>query len=119
MSYEAEFEQAAARTRTWGLMQKMDIRTSGRYVSSKTIEQVSSCAQKVLGHMTPQRIAAQCFAVSSFLREPLEAVLGLPLTYTLGYVNLGRGAVFHTPVDDLKAMIDANRPTSGAVALHA
>ena len=111
MSYEAEFEQAAARTRTWGLMQKMDIRTSGRYVSSKTIEQVSSCAQKVLGHMTPQRIAAQCFAVSSFLREPLEAVLG--------YVNLGRGAVFHTPVDDLKAMIDANRPTSGAVALHA
>ncbi|WP_186080256.1 hypothetical protein [Burkholderia gladioli] len=92
---------------------------SGRYVSPTTIAKVSDCAQAVLGRMQAENVAAQCFAVSSFLREPLQDVLGVPLTYTLGYVNLGRGPVFHTPVESLKAMLDAGRPASRALELHA
>ena len=89
MAYEAEFEQAAARTRSWGLTCRESNGVSERYVSPATIAKVTNCAQAVLGRMQAENVAAQCFAVSSFLREPLQDVLGVPLTYTLGYVNLG------------------------------
>ncbi|WP_186164468.1 hypothetical protein [Burkholderia gladioli] len=69
--------------------------------------------------MQAEDVAAQCFAVSSFLRERLQDVLGVPLTYTLGYVNLGDGPVFHTPVDTLKAMFDAGSHASRTLELHA
>lgn len=119
MAYEAEFEQAAARTRSWGLTCRESNGVSERFVSPATIAKVANCAQAVLGRMQAENVAAQCFAVSSFLREPLQDVLGVPLTYTLGYVNLGRGPVFHTPAEGLKAMLDAGRPVSRALELHA
>lgn len=119
MLYETEFEEAQKRTYTWGLDYRDIASVSNRYLSPVSLTKVSACAQTVLGHMPAEGIAAQCFAVSTFLREPLEETLGVPLTYTIGYVNLGKGVVFHTPVEDLKRMLDAGFPTSQALNLHA
>ncbi|WP_186078026.1 hypothetical protein [Burkholderia gladioli] len=119
MAYEAEFEQAAARTRLWGLTCRPGDGTSERFVSPASGAKVAACVQAVLGHMQAEDVAAQCFAVSSFLREQLQDVLGIPLTYTLGYVNLGSGPVFYTPVERLKEMFDAGSYASRTLELHA
>ena len=119
MTYEIEFDQAMDRTRSWGLPSPVGSRTTSRYVSPDTLAKVGGYAQDLLGAMQPEEVSAQCFAISAIARVPLEEVLGLPLTYTLGYVNLGRGVVFHTPVDDLKSMMGRPRTTPHAVELHA
>lgn len=53
------------------------------------------------------------------MRAPLEKALGLALTYTIGYINLGDRLAFHTPIERLKQILDRGLPIHGEMNLHA
>ncbi|WP_211442926.1 hypothetical protein [Collimonas humicola] len=119
MIYRTEFDHAAQRTTAWNLRHKHVDHTDKRYVTPASMRKVEACLQKAMGHLQAETVAVQCFAFSEFLREPLEEALGVPLTYTLGFVKMNNKPVFHTPIDELKRMLDAGRPASRALNLHA
>lgn len=53
------------------------------------------------------------------MKDAVERDLKVPLLYTIGYVSFDSGPVFHTEVDQLKAMLDRGTPTSGTLRLYA
>lgn len=120
VSYEAELDAAIARTRQWGL-ECPDIKfNTQRYLTDAFIGKIVKSAQRVTGHLEPEAVAGQCFAVHHFIKDALEQDLGVPLLYTIGYVTYETGrAVFHTEVAQLKAMLDRGPPISGPLSLHA
>ncbi|AIY40134.1 hypothetical protein LT85_0976 [Collimonas arenae] len=72
-----------------------------------------------MGHFDAEKIAVQCFAFSGFVQDALEEVLDVPLTYTLGFVKLGNKPIFYTSMEGLKEMLDAGRPATATLNLHA
>lgn len=119
MSYESELEEAIERTQAWGLECPHFPMNERRYLTPQFIDGLLATTQRATGHLEPEAIAGQCFAVHHFLKDAIERDLGVPLLYTIGFVSYESGPVFHTEVAQLKAMLDQGPPPSGPLSLHA
>lgn len=118
VSYETELDQAIQRTREWGLDCPPFPFNPTRRLTSDFIGQITQSAQRVTGHLAPSDIVGQCFAVHHFIKDAIEQDLGVPLLYTIGYVSFGSETMFHTELDQLKAMLHRGQ-ISGPLRLHA
>jgi hypothetical protein len=119
MTYETELQVAIERTKAWGLESPTFTPSPRRFLSDAVTERVMRTASSIAGHLSPQQIAAQCFAVSTFLLGPLQDALGVPLLYTIGYVQLKDGPVFYSAVDELKTLLDHPMNVFQKLKLHA
>lgn len=118
VSYETELDQAIQRTREWGLDCPSFPFNPTRRLTPDFIGKIVKSAQRVTGHLEPEAVAGQCFAVHHFIKDALEQDLGVPLLYTIGYVSFGPENAFHTDLDELKAMLHRGQ-ISGPLRLHA
>lgn len=119
VSYETELEEAIQRTQAWGLPCPTFPFNTRRLLTPDFIHQIIRCAQRTTGPLEPEDIVGQCFAVHHLIKDAIEHDLKVPVLYTIGYVSFDSGPVFHTEVDQLKAMLDRGPPTSGPLRLHA
>ncbi|MDH1043959.1 hypothetical protein N5C53_10870, partial [Pseudomonas juntendi] len=116
--YEERFAQALKRSKSWGLAPSGFRRTDERFVSEQSIQIFQQVAAAHLSHFHAEDVSQQCFAVTAMLKAPLEEALGVPLTFTLGYVEYNGHNVFHSDTRDLKTMLKKGVP-SLALNLHA
>ena len=118
VSYEAELDEAIARTEQWGLACPDVSFNTQRYLTPAFIERIVKSAQRVTGHLRPSDIVGQCFAVHHFIKDAIEDDLGVPLLYTIGYVSFGSETAFYTDLPELKALLNRGQ-ISGPLRLHA
>ena len=118
VSYEAELDEAIARTKQWGLACPDVSFNTQRYLTPAFIERIVKSAQRVTGHLRPSDIVGQCFAVHHFIKDAIEEDLGVPLLYTIGYVSFGSETAFYTDLPELKALLHRGQ-ISGPLRLHA
>ena len=118
VSYEAELDEAIARTKLWGLACPDVSFNIQRYLTPAFIERIVKSAQRVTGHLRPSDIVGQCFAVHHFIKDAIEEDLGVPLLYTIGYVSFGSETAFYTDLPELKALLSRGQ-ISGPLRLHA
>lgn len=116
--YEERFDQALKRSKAWGLAPSGFSRTEERFVSERNLQVFQQVAASHLSHYQAEDVSQQCFAVTGMLKAPLEKALGVPLAFTLGYVEYDGRNVFHTINRELKAMLKKGLP-SPALNLHA
>ena len=116
--YEVTFGKALIRSRQWGLQPVRFQPSQKRYVSDANTELLRRCLQDNFEKVHPQQISQQCFMVHAAMIGPLEEAIGVPLTYTIGYVTLNGRPVFHTPIRQLRSIMQSGM-TSPALNLHA
>lgn len=116
--YEERFAQALKRSNSWGLAPSGFRRTDERFVSEYNLQIVQEVAAAHLSHFHAEDVSQQCFAVTAMLKAALKEALGVPLTFTLGYVEYNGHNVFHSDTCDLKTMLKKGVP-SLALNLHA
>lgn len=104
-TYEVGFMEALDRTHSWGVKAPGFAKSSQPVLDEQGLQVLTKEVQEQLGHLDAEAVSQQCFAVTLFLKDQLEERLGVPLTYTLGYVELEKKPVFFTPEEELKAMI--------------
>ncbi|KPX58908.1 hypothetical protein ALQ57_200046 [Pseudomonas amygdali pv. hibisci] len=118
LNYEQRFDQALNRTKAWGQETVGFNSTKQFFDSPENLQIFHEIVSAHLSHRQAEEVSQQCFAVNLALKTPLEDALGVPLTFTLGYVELEGRNVFHTDIRELKAMLRHGMP-SPAVNLHA
>jgi hypothetical protein len=117
-NYEQRFDEALRRTKDWNLAPSVFCRSEERYETPQNLQIFQEVASKYLSHFRAEDVSQQCFTVTAALKAPLEQALGIPLTFTLGYVEYEGRKVFHSTPRDLKTMLRKGMP-SLAVNLHA
>ena len=117
-NYEGRFNQALKRSKVWGLARSGFSRTQERFASEHNLQVFQQVVAAYLGHYQAEEVSQQCFAVTLMLKAPLEEALGMPLAFTLGYVEYNGCNVFHSNHQELKTMLKKGIP-SPALNLHA
>ena len=117
-NYEERFDQALKRSKVWGLAPSSFSRTQERFASERNLKVFQQVVEAHLCHYHAEEVSQQCFAVTLMLKAPLEEALGVPLTFTLGYVEYNSCNVYHSSHQELKTMLKKGVP-SPALNLHA
>lgn len=116
--YEAEFNEALARTKQWDLAVPPFTASEQPAINDVTFEKFRMAVQNVLIKYQPEEISLQCFQITGLMQKPLEEVFNVPLTLTLGYVDLEHKSIFYTPIDELKELM-TSPPYFEDMKLHA
>lgn len=117
--YEQEFNASLLRTKKWKLNPPAFTSLPGRLLTEDVMPMIQKCWISELDGWGYEDFSQKCFQVTSSLQEPLQELLGVPLFYTLGYVQEdGKGPIFHTEVAELKRLI-RNKLPLGHINLHA
>lgn len=117
--YEQEFNASLLRTKKWKLNPPAFTSLPGRLLTEDVMPMIQKCWISELDGWGYEDFSQKCFQVTSSLQEPLQELLGVPLFYTLGYVQEdGKGPIFHTEVAELKQLI-RNKLPLGHINLHA
>ncbi len=117
--YEQEFNASLLRTKKWKLNPPAFTSLPGRLLTEDVMPLIQKCWISELDGWGYEDFSQKCFQVTSSLQEPLQELLGVPLFYTLGYVQEdGKGPIFHTEVAELKRLIRNKQPL-GHINLHA
>ena len=117
-NYEQRFDRALKRSKSWGLDSVGFGRTSERFLNERSLNVFQQVASEYLCQHHAEDISQQCFAVTLMLKSPLEHALGVPLAYTLGFVEYNGRNVFYSDTRNLKAMLKEGVP-SPSLNLHA
>lgn len=117
-NYEERFDQALKRSKAWGLEPTGFQITQERFANEHNLQVVQQEVEAHLCHYQAEEVSQQCFAVTLMLKAPLEEALGMPLAFTLGYVEYNSRNVFYSNHRELKAMLEKGVP-SPALNLHA
>ena len=117
-NYEQRFDQALKRSKAWGLAPSGFRRSQERFVSEQNLQIFQQVAAAHISHFHAEDVSQQCFAVTAMLKAPLERALGVPLAFTLGYVEYNGRNVFYSDTRELKAMLHKGM-SSPALNLHA
>lgn len=117
-NYEQRFDQALKRTKDWNLAPSVFCSSKERFDTPHNLQVFQKVVSKHLSHFQAEDVSQQCFAVTAALKAPLEQALGIPLTFTLGYVEYEGRKVFYSDTRDLKTMLRKGM-SSPAVNLHA
>lgn len=117
-NYEERFDQALERSKSWGLTPSGFSRTDERFVTEHNLQIFQQVASAYLSNFHPEDVSQQCFGVTAMLKAPLEEALGVPLAFTLGYVEYNGRNVFHSDTRKLEKMLRDGIP-SFALNLHA
>ncbi|MDY0936247.1 hypothetical protein [Pseudomonas viridiflava] len=116
--YEERFEQALRHSKALGLASPGFSRTEGQFASEHNLQVFQQVVEAYLCDYHAEEVSQQCFAVTLMLKAPLEEALGMPLAFTLGYVEYNGHNVFYSHHRVLKAMLKKGVP-SPALNLHA
>lgn len=117
--YEQEFNASLLRTKKWKLNPPAFTSLPGRLLTEDVMPMIQKCWISELDGWGYEDFSQKCFQVTISLQEPLQELLGVPLFYTLGYVQEdGKGPIFHTEVAELKRLI-RNKLPLGHINLHA
>lgn len=117
--YEQEFNASLLRTKKWKLNPPVFTALPGRLLTEDVMPLIQECWISELDGCGYEDFSQKCFQVTSSLQEPLQELLGVPLFYTLGYVQEdGKGPIFHTEVAELKRLARNNQPLAH-INLHA
>lgn len=119
ITYVERFREAKERTLSWGIAEAVPNETEKKFLSGTVIKKVETWAKKEFRHIPHEAFVGQCMSMTDIAKRDLEHLLDLPLTYTLGCVDLGKGIVFHTPIDELKRIYENRRYDSRGIELHA
>ncbi|WP_198361392.1 hypothetical protein [Halomonas sp. N3-2A] len=117
-NYEQRFDQALKRSKDWGLAPSGFCCSQERFLSENNLKVFQQVVSASLSHLQAEDVSQQCFAVTATLKNPLERALGVPLAFTLGYVEYNGHNVFYSDTNELKAMLNKGMP-SPALNLHA
>lgn len=117
-NYEERFDKALKRSKAWGLEPTGFQITKERFANKHNLQVVQQEVEAHLCHYQAEEVSQQCFAVTLMLKAPLEDALGMPLAFTLGYVEYNSRNVFYSNHRELKAMLEKGVP-SPALNLHA
>lgn len=117
-NYEQRFDQALKRSKDWGLAPSSFSGSQERFLSEHNLQIFQQVASAFLSHRQAEDVSQQCFAVTATLKTPLERALGVPLVFTLGYVEYNGRNVFYSDTRELKAMLNQGI-SSPALNLHA
>lgn len=117
-NYEGRFDRALKRSKSWGLAPSGFVRTGERFVSEDNLRVFQQVTAAHLSHYRAQDVSQQCFAITAMLKTPLEEALGVPLAFTLGYVEYNGRNVFYSGTSELKTMLKEGI-RSPALNLHA
>lgn len=103
--YEQEFNASLTRTQKWKLNPPPFTPLQARLLTDDVMAKIQQCWASELSGCRYGDFSQKCFQVTSILHEPLQEVLGVPLIYTLGYVQEeGKGPIFHTELAQLKKL---------------
>lgn len=117
--YEREFNESLVRTRKWGLNPPSFTPLQGRLLTSDVMVKIQECWISELSGCDYDDFSQRCFQVTGSLQEPLQELLGVPLFYTLGFVQEeGKGPIFHTELAQLKKLCRDEQPLNH-IDLHA
>jgi hypothetical protein len=90
MSYTSEWKDAVARTERHGLDVPPHTLTSERYFSNpKTLAEFPYVLRDGLGELDIADVAAKCMSIHYAMIPVVEAWLGVPPLYTIGWVDDG------------------------------
>lgn len=106
--YQAQFSDALIRTKRWELELPEFTSTPSRYLSEKNAAGIGQCWIDTFPNERPEVFAGNCFQAMGAVQAPLEDLLGVPLYFTLGYVQFEGRPVFHMPTEKLKPMLKQN-----------
>jgi len=90
MSYAKEWAAAIERSRRFGLeVPTHEVQTSHRYLTDARHAEFPYVVQRGLGELDYPDVVAQCMSIHYRLLPVLEAWLGCPVLYTIGWVDDG------------------------------
>lgn len=107
-SYQTQFSDALKRTKRLGLELPDFTPTPKRYLSGENAADIGRCWIDTFPNERPEAFSGRCFQATGAIQAPLEDLLGIPLYFTLEYVQFEGRPVFHTPTDKLKPMLKQN-----------
>jgi hypothetical protein len=105
MTYRTHLQEAHLRTLAFGLASPGVPSLAPRILTPETLERLPYVVRDAIGEPDLHQIAAQCLAIHSMLREPLEQFFGSPVTYTIGYVHSPPNDLFRESEENLRELM--------------
>ncbi|PHS66351.1 MAG: hypothetical protein COB09_02495 [Thalassobium sp.] len=116
--YRSEFEDAALRTKRFGL-DCPDLKFTEEGILSKDKDnRLPGYIRHVLGELTPKELHAQCLGIHLKLQYVVAAFFDCPCYYTIGYVEESERNLFFQTEESLLRTLK-NGVTANDISLHA
>ncbi|MFN3769419.1 MAG: hypothetical protein ACK4TD_13700 [Ectopseudomonas guguanensis] len=105
MAYIDEINESIARAARLGLNSPGFRATEGELLTQKVYQDIPYIVRDALGNVGAEEVAAQCLSYHMRLLPVLSDYFGTELTYTIGYVSMGKETLFEQSEDQMKALL--------------
>ena len=106
MAYIDEINESIARAARLGLKSPNFQAVEGELLTQKVYQDIPYIVRDALGDVGAEEVAAQCLSYHMRLLPILSDYFRTELTYTIGYVSMGKETLFEQSEEQMKALLE-------------